>query len=40
MDWIEKGRGMSNKAREKFRKKNAINEHMIRFLASVEKNIG
>merc|ERR550514_1647225 len=34
MDWIEKGRGMSNKARAKFRKKNAVNEHLIRFLAS------
>ena len=40
MGWIEKGRGMSDKARAKFRKKNAVNEHMIRFLASVEKTIG
>lgn len=40
MGWIEKGRGMSDKARAKFRNKNAVNEHMIRFLASVEKTIG
>ena len=40
MGWIEKGRSMSQKRREKYRKKDAINEHMIRFLEAVEKTIG
>ena len=39
MDWIEKGRLMSEKAREKFKKKNAINAHMVSFLLAVEKEL-
>ncbi len=39
MDWIEKGRKMTERSREKYKKKNAINAHMVHFLLSVEKEL-